>query len=118
MSFTRHFVGLLFYGEGDDYAFSHMFLTLEWNLLARSDNCLDMNVNHVQWKNDSLVFYFTKTKGDHSGDKSVDPWHVYLNPKNPELCPVLALEKYLFSHPDLLNGNVLFSKETTNTTAS
>ena len=25
---------LLFEGEGDDYAFTHMFLTLEWNLLA------------------------------------------------------------------------------------
>ena len=64
-----------------------------------------MNVNHVQWENDILVFYFTKTKGDQSGDKSGDPWHVYLNPKNPELPPVLALAKYLLSHPDLLNGN-------------
>ena len=66
----------LFEGEGDDYAFAHVFLTLEWNLLARSDYCLTMNVNHVQWENDSLVFYFSNTKGDQSGDKSGDPWHV------------------------------------------
>ena len=63
-----------------------------------------MNKNHVQWENDSLVFYFSKTKGDQSVDKSGDLWHVYLNPKNTELCPVLALEKYLLSHPYLLNG--------------
>ena len=60
---------LLFDGEGDDYAFTHMFLTLDWNLLARIDNCLTMNVNNVQWENDSLVFYFSKTKGYQLGDK-------------------------------------------------
>ena len=76
---------LLFEGEGYDYTFAHVFLTLEWNLLARSNNCLAMNVNHVQWENDRLVFYFDKTKGDQSGDKSGDPWHIYSNPKNPEL---------------------------------
>ena len=70
-----------------------MFLTLEWNLLARSDNCLTMNVNNVQWENDSLVFYFSKKKGDQSGEKSGDPWQVYSNPKNPELCPVLVFAK-------------------------
>ena len=64
---------LLFEGEGNGYAFAHVFLTLEWNLLARSDNCLAMNLNHVQWENDILVFYFVKTKGDQSGDKSGDP---------------------------------------------
>ena len=82
---------LIFEGEGDDYAFAHVFLMLEGNLLARSDNCLAMKINHVQWENDSLVFYFSKTKGDQSGDKSGDPWHVYSNPNNPELCPVLTL---------------------------
>ena len=64
-----------------------------------------MNVNHVQWENDILVFYFAKTKGDQSGDKSGDPWHVYSNPKNPELCHVLVLAKYLPSHPDHSNIN-------------
>ena len=96
---------LLFEGEGDDYAFAHMFLMLEWNLLARSDNCLAMNLNHIQCENDSLVFYFAKAKGGQSGDKSGDLWHLYSNPKNLELFPVLALAKYLLSHPELMNGN-------------
>ena len=39
---------LLFEEEGDDYTFAHVFLTLEWNLLAQINNCLAMNVNHVQ----------------------------------------------------------------------
>ena len=70
-----------------------------------SDNYLIMNVNHVQWENDSLVLYFSKTKGDQSGDKSGDIWNVYLKPKNPELCPVVAMTKHLLSRPYLLNGN-------------
>ena len=77
-----------------------------------------MNVNHVQLENDNLVFYFVKTKGDQLGDKSGDLWHVYLNPKNPEFCPVLALAMCLLSHPDLLNGNFLLFPETTNMNAS
>mmetsp|Transcript_2437 Transcript_2437/g.2289 ORF Transcript_2437/g.2289 Transcript_2437/m.2289 type:complete len:93 (+) Transcript_2437:76-354(+) len=39
---------LIYKEEGDDYAFANTFLTLEWNLLARSENCLSMNVSHIQ----------------------------------------------------------------------
>ena len=53
---------LLFGGEGDDYAFAHVFLTLERNILAQSDNCLAMNVNHVQRENDRPVFYSSKNE--------------------------------------------------------
>ena len=67
---------LLFEEKGDDYTFTHVFLTLQWNLLAQNNNCLAMNVNHFQWENDSLMFYFAETKGDQLGDKSSDPWHV------------------------------------------
>ena len=78
---------LIFEVEGDDYAFSHVFLMLEWNLLVWSDNCLTMKVNHFQGYNDSLVLYFSKTKGNQSGDKSGDPWHVYLNHEESETLP-------------------------------
>ena len=64
-----------------------------------------MNINHVQWENYGLVFSFSKTKGDQSGDNSGDAWSVYPNPKNTEICPVIALVKYLISHPYLLNVN-------------
>lgn len=38
-----------------------------------------------------------------------EPFHVYANPLDPVVCPVLALAKYLFSHSELTNGNsVLF----------
>ena len=111
MRCTRSFVKLLFEGEGDDYSFDHVLLALEWNLLVQSDNYLAMNVNHVQWENDILVFYFEKTKGEQSGDKSGDTWHIYSNPNNPELYPILVLAKYLLSYPNLLNGNFSFPQK-------
>ena len=90
-------------GEGkSDYLFAHAFLTLEWNLMARSDNCLNMHVSHVQWYEDSLLFFFGKSKTNPTGEKSNEPWHVYVNPHNPFICPVLALSKYLLSNTDIV----------------
>ena len=96
---------LLIRGEGDDYLFAHTFLTLEWNLLARSDNCFQMNINHVEWRDDCMVIFFAKSKGNQTGEHTENPWHVYSNPENPELCPALALAKYLFSNPDVIKNN-------------
>ena len=45
----------------DDSILCHAFSTLEWNLMARSDNVSNCHLNHVEWKNDSLVnFLYTQ----------------------------------------------------------
>ena len=100
---------ILFKSDDDDYLFAHAFLTMEWNLLARSDNCFSMRTQHVEFKNDSLIFFFAKSKGNQLGEASEKPWHVYSNPRNPFLCPVLALARYVVSNPDILkNRGLLF----------
>ena len=71
----------LYSGEGDDYLFAHAFLTMEWNLMARSDNCVNMYLQHIQWKSDCLVYYFGTSKGNQTGERAHDPWHIYSNPK-------------------------------------
>ena len=38
--------------------------------------------------------------GEHCG-----PWHVYANPDEPQICPLLALARYLFVYPHVLTGN-------------
>ena len=47
--------------------FTHCFLMLEWNLMARSDNVCMTHINHISWDEDSLIFYFMKSKGDQEG---------------------------------------------------
>ena len=66
----------LYSGEGDDYLFAHTFLTMEWNLMARSDDCVNMYLQHIQWKSDCLVYYFGTSKGNQTGERAHDPWHV------------------------------------------
>jgi hypothetical protein len=87
--------------ETPEADFVHLFLTLEWNLMARSDNCTNLHISHIEWRNDCLVFFFAKTKGDQTGEKSDSPWHVYSNPFEPCICPVIALAKYIFSNFDV-----------------
>ena len=93
---------VLYKSSKADHIFCHLMLVLEWNLMARSDNVLKMMLTHVEWRNDSLVFFFGKSKSNQEGDGSHHPWHVFSNPLEPEMCPVLTLSKYLLCFPDLM----------------
>ena len=44
-------------GGDDEYLFAHAFLTIEWNLMARSDNVVNSHVNHIRWDGNSLQFF-------------------------------------------------------------
>ena len=92
----------LYNGKVDDHFFAHAFLTMEWNLMKRSNNCANIHVYHIQWRSDSFIYYFGTYKGNQTEDRANDPQRVYSNPNNPKNCPVLDLSKYLFSHPIIL----------------
>ena len=71
----------IFYkGKNPEYLFAHAFLIIEWNLMARSDNCVNMHINHVQWHEDAMLFFFGKSKENQGRDGADKPWHVYSNP--------------------------------------
>ncbi|TXT28995.1 MAG: hypothetical protein FD136_1915 [Chitinophagaceae bacterium] len=53
-------------------------------------------MHHFTWDNDSLVVQFDKQKGDQTGE-SVTPKHVYANPHEPSICPLLSLALLVFS---------------------
>ena len=91
--------------KGEDYLFAHAFFTMEWNLMARSDNCVNMHVQHIQWRSYYLSFCFGTLKGNQTGERSNDTWHVYSNPKNPTVFPVLGIAKCLLSHTYILTTN-------------
>ena len=92
-------------GDSDEYIFGHCFLTLEWNLMARADNVCSAMVSHIEWNGDALIFHFAKTKGHQGGECVHKPWHVYANPLEPDICPLLAFAKYVFTHPGVLESN-------------
>ena len=94
--------------QDDEFIFAHCFLTLEWNLMARSDNVVHSHINHLEWRDDCLLYYILRSKGDQEGDHSTHPWHVYANPHQPHICPILALAKYLLANPQVTEGMKLF----------
>ena len=51
---------ILYEGDDDEYLFAHAFFTMEWNLMVRADNCVNVHVNHVQWQDDCSPFFFGK----------------------------------------------------------
>jgi hypothetical protein len=101
---------LLLKQEKDEFA--HCFLVLEWNLMARLQNVVDCHVENVYFDNDCLVFQFGKTKCDQTGGKNSDQlWHVYSDPHNPSICPVLSLSCYIFANPGVLIDRAIKREE-------
>jgi hypothetical protein len=70
--------------------FGWPFLVLQWNLIARTATVSGMMMEHVGWEADSLLVSTPKHKGDQEGVKCFSR-HLYANPLNPVICPVLAL---------------------------
>ncbi len=46
--------------EGEEFIFARSFLTLEWNLMSRSDNIVHAHLFNITWKDDCLAFCFAK----------------------------------------------------------
>lgn len=96
----------MFESDSKEDIFSHLFLVLDWCLMKRAENCANAKINHIRFEDDCLVFEFAKSKGHQKGEEHVGPWHVYANPFEPWLCPVLALARYLLCFPEVLRGEV------------
>ena len=70
------------------------FFTMTWNLICRSTNTCTIHLHHMEWENDCLCIFFAHMKNDQYGDRKKDPRHVYSNPLDPVVCPILALAIY------------------------
>ena len=80
----------LFESSKEEHLFVHFFI-LNWNLMKRSENRVNMKLAHILFQEDVLVFEFAKSKGMQGGEDHVGPWHVYVNPLNLFICPLLSL---------------------------
>ena len=83
--------------------------------MKRAENCVDCKINHITIRNDALVFEFAKSKGHQNGEEHVGPWHMYPNPEEPHLCLFMALARYLFTYPQLLNEDASLFQGTSST---
>ena len=86
--------------------FAHAFLVLSWNLMCRSESTQSINIRHMSWVGDCLVITIAKSKTDQAGAKSTQDKHVFPNPLNPAICPILALAlHFATTPPDFSNDN-------------
>ncbi len=85
-------------GKPDDI-FSHAYMVLSWNLICRAGNTESICFSHLEWIGDALGVYFAHMKNDQAGERPRDPRHVYANPLDPIICPILALGIYLMAFP-------------------
>jgi len=101
---------LMMESEDDEYIFGQWFLTVEWNLMARSDNIVQSHVNHLEWRDNCLLYYMIRTKGDQDGNLSTQHWYVYANPHAPHICSVLALAIYVLANSTVTKDSKLFQR--------
>ena len=76
--------------------FSHFYLLLCWNLIARCVSVGSIMYTHISWENDSLVVVFPSHKGDQEGRNAL-PKHVFANIAEPSICPILSFAIYVFT---------------------
>jgi hypothetical protein len=76
--------------------FAWAYLVLQWNLMARANNVATIMLNHIFWSEDSMIIAIPKSKTDQEGDCDY-PRHIYANPFEPSICPVLAVAVNIFS---------------------
>ena len=78
------------------YTFCLSYLLLCWNLIARSVTVAHIMYDHISWEEDALTINIGKQKNDQEGSNGF-PRHIYANPKNPIICPILALSVWVFT---------------------
>lgn len=88
--------------EGHHYTFNEAvfgwaYTTLSWNTMGRSHSVGTIMFQHISWKDDSLLITFAKSKCDQTGEGLSNDKHIYANPLNPKVCPILALSVLVFT---------------------
>lgn len=89
--------------------FAHLFMTVTWNLMCRAKSTTTICWNHLAWSGDALQVFFCHTKTDQAGERPRDPRHVYANPINPSICPILSLGIFLLCYPQARDVPKVFS---------
>ena len=82
----------------------HTFLLFCWNLMARSITAGAIMYDRMTWEGDALVINIGKMKNDQEG-QNLSPRHIYANPENPAICPILSLALLVFTNSYTRSGS-------------
>lgn len=74
----------------------HCFILLCWNLIARAVSVGHILYDSISWEGDALTIFIGKMKNDQEGQNGYAR-HIYANPENPAICPILSLAVLVFS---------------------
>jgi hypothetical protein len=85
--------------ETNDSVFAHCFLLLTWNLGCCVHGMSIIQLQDISWANyfDCFHINFVHSKIDQTCDNSQYPRHIFSNPSEPLVCPVLSLAMYFTS---------------------
>ena len=83
------------WGEG---MFASLFTKLSVATIGRSDNIDDCLLSSLGWEDDSLTISFSTTKSDQAGVRTSEKKRIYANPYKPDVCIVLSLAVYIWTH--------------------
>jgi hypothetical protein len=85
--------------ETNDGVFAHSFLVMTWNLGCRVNNTVNIQFKDINWSHhfDCYQVHFAHSKTDPTGDDRPHARHMFSNPTDPLVCPVLALGMYFSS---------------------
>lgn len=83
-------------GSWAQQLFAWSYFIFCWNLMARSVTVGRIMYQHISWSGDALIVNVPGHKGDQEGAKDYGR-HVYANPLEPSICPILSLAVMIFS---------------------
>ena len=86
--------------------FARVYMLFCWNLMCRTNNVENLCMSHFAVIGDALGVYLARQKNDQNGSRCRDPRHVYANPLDPVVCPLVALGMFFLTRGD--QGNRLF----------
>ena len=72
------------------HSYAHPFLVLSWNLMARSQTTSNLLWENVGWDGDCMTLQYETSKSNQTGENVV-PRHIFANPYQPSICPILAM---------------------------
>jgi hypothetical protein len=79
----------------------NLAMLLMWNLCARIDTVSTLHIKHFDFEGDSVKVGIAKSKRNYSEVGTY--YHLYSNPVNPILCPVLSLAIHCCCNKNILS---------------